>query len=79
MGVAFTVDSKHVYRQGEQLLLAPLSYKVRHKSQLKGKREVAAFWKYEIELTYLKMTLSHILSSGSANSVISPAKPTTSK
>jgi hypothetical protein len=48
------VDFEHVYRRGERLSPARLSYKVRHKSQLKGKREVAAFWKYGVELAYLE-------------------------
>jgi hypothetical protein len=79
MGVAFTVDFEYVYHRGERLSPARWSYKVRHKSQLKGKREVAAFWKYSVELAYLRMTSSHVLSSGSADSAISPAKPTTPK
>jgi hypothetical protein len=54
MGVAFTVDFEHVYRRGERLSPARLSHKVGHKSQLKGKREVAAFWKYGVELAYLE-------------------------
>jgi hypothetical protein len=54
MGVAFTVDFEHVYRRGERLLPARLSYKVRHKSQPKGKREVATFWNYGVELAYLE-------------------------
>jgi hypothetical protein len=54
MGVAFLVDFEHVFRRGERLSAARLSYKVRHKSQLKGKREVAAIWRFGVELDYLE-------------------------
>jgi hypothetical protein len=54
IGVPFEVDFEHVSRRGERLLPARLSYKVRHKSQLKGKREVAVIWRYGVELDYLE-------------------------
>jgi hypothetical protein len=54
VGVPFEVDFEHVYRHNGRLHAARLSYRVRHKSQLKGKREVATIWKYGVELSYLK-------------------------
>jgi len=54
VGVDFEVDFEHVYRRGERLHAARLTYRVRHKSQLKGKRELASSWKYGVELSYLE-------------------------
>ena len=54
VGVPFEVDFEHVHRQNGRLHAARLSYRVRHKSQLKGKREVAPIWKYGVELSYLE-------------------------
>jgi hypothetical protein len=57
VGVPFEVDFEHVYRHNGRLHAARLSYRVRHKSQLKGKREVAHIWKYGVELSYLRNDL----------------------
>jgi hypothetical protein len=54
MGVLFEVNFKHVSYHSERLLLTRSLYKVRHESQLKGKREVANIWRYGIELDYLE-------------------------
>jgi hypothetical protein len=43
VGVPFEVDFERVYRRSERLNGARLSYKVRHKSLLKGARESAPF------------------------------------
>lgn len=53
-GVPFVVDFEHVSRREGRLRAARLSYKVRHKSQLKGKRALAAIWEYGVELDYLE-------------------------
>ena len=37
-----------------------MGYGVRHKSQLKGGRTVASFWKYGVELEYLENDGSYI-------------------
>jgi hypothetical protein len=52
--VPFEVDFERVYRRSERLNGARLSYKVRHKSLLKGARESAPFWSCGVELTYLE-------------------------
>jgi hypothetical protein len=54
VGVPFEVDFERVYRRSERLNRARLSYKVRHKSLLKGAQESAPFWRYSVELTYLE-------------------------
>jgi hypothetical protein len=54
VGVPFEVDFERVSRGSERLNGARLSYKVRHKSLLKGARESAPFWRYGVELTYLE-------------------------
>jgi hypothetical protein len=54
IGVPFEVDFEHVHCYNGRLHAARLSYRVRHKSQLKGKREAAPIWKYGVELSYLE-------------------------
>jgi hypothetical protein len=57
IGVPFEVDFKHVHHHNGHLHAAHLLYQVRHKSQLKGKREAAPIWKYGVELSYLENDL----------------------
>jgi hypothetical protein len=52
--VPFEVDFEHVHCHNERLHAACLLYWVRHKSQLKSKREAASIWKYGVELSYLE-------------------------
>jgi len=54
VGERFEVDFEHVYRQNRRLNSGRLSFRVRHKSQLQGNRELAPIWRYGVELTYLE-------------------------
>ena len=53
-GVPFNLGFTHVYRNSQRLDSTRLGYAVRHKSQLKGGRELAAIWKHGIELAYIE-------------------------
>jgi hypothetical protein len=53
LGVRFEVNFNHISDSKGKLLALRVGYCVRHKSQLTGKREVASFWRYGIELKYL--------------------------
>ena len=49
---AFDVDFSHVYKLGQRLDPQSLSYAVKNKSQLLGKRTVSRIWRYGVHLTY---------------------------
>ena len=53
-GERFEVDFSHVHRKEGRLYGPRLSYIVRHKSQLKGARQLAAIWHYGVGLSYLE-------------------------
>ena len=48
------MDFTQVYRNSQRLDSTRLEYMVRHKSQLKAGRELAAIWKHGIELAYIE-------------------------
>jgi hypothetical protein len=54
VGERFKVDFEHVNCNGERLYGPRLSYRVKHKSQLKGACVLAPIWRYGVELSYLE-------------------------
>lgn len=52
VGDCFEVNFERIYRQNKLLNSTRLSYRVRHKSQLKSNRELAPTWRYRVELMY---------------------------
>jgi hypothetical protein len=53
-GARFEVDFNHVYRHNGKLVPVRFGYAIRHKSYLKGGRELAAIWQHGMELLYLE-------------------------
>jgi hypothetical protein len=54
LGVRFKVDFNHISESKGKPRASRVGYRVRHKSHLTGKREVASFWRYGVELEYLE-------------------------
>lgn len=53
-GVNFPVDFNRVYHGSNRLNASRLGYRVRHKAQLAGRKDLAAIWLYGVALQYLE-------------------------